>query len=97
MPLGGATKKLQQVVDMADDLYAKLNDLRQQVQEVRERVENTDTRVERIETTLEGQQALLEAIATEQGVDVETVLTEAAIEEAETDESSPGDAADPPT
>jgi DNA repair ATPase RecN len=86
MPLGGATKKLQQVVDMADELYAKLNELRQQVQEVRERVENTDERVERIERTLEGQQALLETIAAEQDVDVEAVLTEAAIEEAEDDD-----------
>lgn len=83
MALGGATKKLQQVVDMADELYKRLNELRQQLQEVRERVESTDDTVERLERDLEAQGALLEAIAEEQGVDVDAVLTDAAIEEAE--------------
>lgn len=83
MAFSGATKKLQQVVDMADKLYTRLDELRQQLQAVREQVEETSDRVERMERELEGQQALLVAIAERQGVDVDEVLTASAIDEAE--------------
>lgn len=97
MAFSGATKKLQQVVDMADKLYQRLDELRQQLQEVREQVDETSERVERVERELEGQQALLEAIAERQGVDVDEVLTASAIDEAErepepADESAAGTA-----
>lgn len=85
MAFSGATKKLQQVIDMADKLYKRLDELRQQLQEVRERVEDTNDRVERIERDLEDQQALLAAVAERQGIDVDEVLTESAIDEAETE------------
>ncbi len=61
---------------MAEDVYEKLNDLRQQLVEVRETVE-------RVDRTAEDNRALLEAIANEQGIDVDAVLAEASIEEAE--------------
>lgn len=90
MAFSGATKKLQQVVDMAEETYARLDNLRSQVEDVRERVERTDDRVERIERDLRGQRALLTALAEREGVDVDTVLTEAAIDEAEGDDGPPG-------
>lgn len=88
MALGGATKKLQQVVDMAEELYGRLDRLRSQVEAVNDRVERTDERVGRIERNLEGQRALLCALAEREGIDVDAVLTEAAIDEAEGTEQS---------
>jgi len=76
MGFGGTTEKLQKVASMAEDVYAKLNELRDQIQAMRETVERVDRR------TAENR-ALLEAIAAEQDVDVDAVLTETAIEEAE--------------
>jgi outer membrane murein-binding lipoprotein Lpp len=76
MGFGGTTEKLQKVASMAEDVYAKLNELRDQVQAMRETVERVDRR------TAENR-ALLEALAAENDVDVDSVLTETAIEEAE--------------
>ena len=81
MGFGGTTQKLQKVASMAEDVYAKLNELRDQMQAMRETVERVDRR------TAENR-ALLEALAAEEGVDVDAVLTETAIEEAENVEST---------
>lgn len=96
MPFSGATKKLQQVVDMADDLYGKIAEVREQVASVRESVERTDDRVGRIERRLDLQTAIIEAIADDQGIDVDEVRTRAAIDEAEadTDGEPPGQSGD---
>ena len=85
MGFGGTTQKLQKVASMAEDVYAKLNELRDQIQAMQETVERVDRR------TAENR-ALLEALAAEDGVDVDAVLTETAIEEAENvDESTTSD------
>lgn len=81
--LGDTTKKLQKLADTAEELFVKLNELRQQVQETRERVNATHDKVSELEHEQAEQRALLEALAEQQGVDVDQVLTEAAIEEAE--------------
>jgi methyl-accepting chemotaxis protein len=83
MPLGGATKKLQQIVDMAEQTYERLNELREQVQEMRQTVIDTNRRIRELERTVDDQRALIEALAHDTDVDVEQVLAEAAIEEAE--------------
>jgi len=89
MGLGSTTKKLQKVADMADDLYTKLNEQREQLQELRSTVEGTSDRVEDIDREQTEQRALLEAIAEEQGLDTDAILTEAVIEDAEaTDDSA---------
>jgi septal ring factor EnvC (AmiA/AmiB activator) len=84
MGLGNTAKKIQRVADMAETLYEKLDELRTQVNEVRAHVETTSQRVERIERDVEEQRAVLDALAREQGIDVDSVAAEAAIEEAET-------------
>jgi peptidoglycan hydrolase CwlO-like protein len=89
MALGGATKKLQQIVDMAEETYKRLNELRDQVQQMRETVIDTNRRVRRLERDLDDQGALVEALARDADVDVEQVLAEAAIEEAEPGEPDP--------
>ncbi|WP_178916668.1 DUF5798 family protein [Natronomonas gomsonensis] len=83
MGLGGATKKLQKVADMGEELYARMNELREQIVEVRETVQDTHERVAALENKVDQQAALLEAIAESEGIDVDELLTEVAIEEAE--------------
>lgn len=78
MGLGGTAQKLQKVASMAEDVYAKLNEVRQQLVELNETVDSIDRR------TVENR-ALIERLAEQQGIDVESVLAEAAIEEAEGD------------
>jgi vacuolar-type H+-ATPase subunit I/STV1 len=70
MGLGSTAKKLQKVVDIADELYAKLNDLKSDLTAMRDRVEETNDRVADLEAQVEHQQALLEAIAEKEGVDL---------------------------
>jgi len=83
MGLGGATRKLQKVADMGEELYSRINDLREQMLEVRETVKETNERVAALENKLDSQAALVEALAEKEGIDVEEILTEIAIEEAE--------------
>lgn len=83
MGLGGATRKLQKVADMGEELYSRINELREQILEVRRTVGETNERVAALENELEGQGAILEALAEKEGIDVDGILTEVAIEEAE--------------
>jgi predicted Rossmann fold nucleotide-binding protein DprA/Smf involved in DNA uptake len=85
MGLASATRKIQQVADTAEKLYEKLNELRVQVQAMRTDVTETRTRVESVEHQVERQAVLLDALAQKQGIDVDQLYAEAAIEEAETD------------
>lgn len=70
MGLGSTAKKLQTVVEMADELYAKLGELREQIAEMRSAIETTNDRVEHMEAELADQRALLEAMAEHQGVEI---------------------------
>ncbi|AFK19212.1 hypothetical protein E6P09_10560 [Haloferax mediterranei ATCC 33500] len=83
MALGGTAKKLQKVAEMAEDVYKKLNELREQIVEVRETVNETEARVDRLEAENAEQRAILEAIAEEQGVDLDAAIAQAHISEAE--------------
>lgn len=99
MALGGATKKLQKVADMGDELYGKINELRDQIIEMRATVQRTHERVEALENKVDQQAAIVEALAEKEGIDVDTISTEVAIEEAEpavteVDEADGGDGGD---
>lgn len=93
MGLGGTAKKLQKVTDMAEDVYARLNDLREQIVEMRETTQETSDRVDRLERETAEMRALLDALAEKEGIDVESVTAEAHIAEAERDDEADG--ADP--
>jgi len=88
MGFGSTAKTLQKVVDIADELYTKLSEVKTQLQALRGSVEETNERVDDIDRRLAEQQALLEAIADEQGIDVDAILTEAVIEDAEASEGA---------
>ncbi|WP_266076687.1 DUF5798 family protein [Haladaptatus caseinilyticus] len=93
MGLGSTAKKIQKVADMAEKLYVKLNELREQMVAIRDSLEATDERVQQLEVENAEQRALIEALASEQGIDVESVLAdveppEPVDEEGEADESA---------
>ena len=83
MGLGNTAKKLQRVADTAETLYQKIDELRSQVNEVKAHVETTSQRVERVERDMDEQRAVLDALAREQGIDVDSAIAETTIEEAE--------------
>lgn len=74
MGLGSTAKKLQQMVEIAEKLQARLKDLKDRVEGTQEAVNETADRVEAVEDELAEQRAILEAIATETGVDLEQVV-----------------------
>lgn len=94
MGLGSTAKKIQTLAERAEQLYSQMMELRDQIRELRERVERTDERIEHLDVRNAKQWALLKAIAEEQGIDVDEVLTAAAIEEVEARQGDDEEAAD---
>ncbi len=95
MGLGSATRKLQKVADMGEELYSRINELREQVLEMQETVRETNERVAALENKVDGQTAIVEALAKQEGIDVDELLTEVAIEEAEAPTETESDGLDP--
>lgn len=97
MGLGGTAKKIKKLSDLAEKMYAQVGELRETVTELRDRVEMTTERIEHLEAESRRQRALIEAMADQQGVDVDAVLdeveSELAAEESEEadDEAEPSD------
>ena len=94
MGLGSTAKKVQKLAETAEQLYAQLKDLRERVTNLEESVDATTDRVAELENDSEKQLVLLKEIAREHDIDVEQVLAEAAIDEAEAegDEDAEADA-----
>ncbi|AUX10180.1 hypothetical protein AArcSl_2560 [Halalkaliarchaeum desulfuricum] len=88
MGLGGTAKKIQTLADTAEKMYQRLNELREQVQATQESVTDTTDRVKRLENEMAEQRALLNAVAAELDIDVETVSAEAHISDAEVAEET---------
>ncbi len=91
MGLGSTAKTLQRVADMGEELYSRLNEVRAQLKQLRDTVEETNDHVASLESEIEEQRAILEALAEQQGVDVDSVIAEIHIDEAETDEQQQRD------
>lgn len=81
MGLGSTTKKIQIIADKAEQVYAQVDELREQLAEVRVKVDTTHDTVTELKVKHEQNRALLEALAEEQGIDVEQVLTDASIDD----------------
>lgn len=81
--LGNAAKKIQQLSDLAEKLYARVTELREMLEATQEQVDDTHERVTQLERQLDEQRALVDALAEEQGLDPEMLTATAAIEEAE--------------
>ncbi|WP_255191241.1 DUF5798 family protein [Natronobeatus ordinarius] len=87
MGLGSTAKKLQMISDSAEQMYKQVQELQGRIISLEEEVDETHETVTTLDHRVEEQRALLVAIAEEQGLDAEEILAEAAIEEAEDDES----------
>jgi predicted nucleic acid-binding Zn-ribbon protein len=81
MGLGSTAKKLQTVADRAEQLYTQVKDVQERLVGVEESTTETVKRVRTLERELAEQRALVEAIAEDQGIDVETLETDAVIED----------------
>jgi peptidoglycan hydrolase CwlO-like protein len=85
MGLGSTAKKLQQIADMAEDVYARLNQLREQVNETRKTVDETKARVDDMDRELAEQRAIVEALAEREGIDVDAITAEVHVVDAESE------------
>jgi DNA anti-recombination protein RmuC len=88
MGLGSTAKKLQKVVDAAEQLYAKMNEVIQRLTTLEEEVETTSRQVDVLERELAEQRALLDAVAETEGIDVEETLAAADLPEPAAEDSS---------
>ena len=94
MGLGSTAKKIQGISDKAEQMYGQVQELQQRIFHLEEEVDDTHDTVKRLDREMAEQRALLKAMAEEQGLDAEAILTEAAIQEAEADEESVDEAGD---
>ena len=81
--LGDTKQKIQNMIDTAEKLYAKMNEVRNDVDELRNRVEQTSDQVDTMSHELAEQRAVIEALAEQEGIDVDQVIADAVIEDAE--------------
>lgn len=92
MGLGGTAKKIQKMMDAAEQLYSKMNEVITELKAVQSEVETTSQQVDRIERDLAEQRALLDALADQQDIDVEAVLAEVELSDGgDAEDSDPGD------
>lgn len=94
MGFGDTAKKIQTLADRAERTYKKISELRDEVDETQETVIDTSERVKTLENEMAEQRAVLDAVAREVGVDLESVSTEAHITDAEAAAMDDGDGAD---
>ena len=90
MGFGDTAKKLKKLSKTAEKLYAKMNQLVEQLQDLRGRVENTSDQIEAMDRELAEQRAIVEALAREQGIDVDAVVAEVEAAADEADGESDG-------
>ena len=83
MGFGDTAKKIQTLADRAERTYQKINELRDEVEQTQTTVLDTSERVQKLENEMAEQRAVLDAVAREVGVDLESVSTEAHITDAE--------------
>jgi len=76
MPFGDTAKKIQRLSTIAEQTYEKINQLVSQLQDLRERVESTSDQLDSMDRELAEQRAIVEALAAEQGVDVDEVVAQ---------------------
>lgn len=95
MGLGSTAKKLQNLVDTAEDLYKRMNDLRDRLVRMETTVDETHERVDAIEREVVEIRVAIDAIADDQGIDVDRLVDDTDIESMTTtvdvDEDRSGD------
>ena len=74
MDIAGTKRKIQRVTKVAEESYKKMNEMLERMQEMENELQTTSQQVDHIEYELAEQRALLEAMAEQQGLDIEEVL-----------------------
>ncbi|GAD53237.1 hypothetical protein MBEHAL_1997 [Halarchaeum acidiphilum MH1-52-1] len=74
MGLTSTANTVSKLSDLAEKLYKRVESVRQQVQAMSDTVDETNDRIAGVERELAEQRAIVEAVAAENGVDVEAVL-----------------------
>ncbi|UIO99241.1 DUF5798 family protein [Halobaculum sp. CBA1158] len=96
MGLGSTAKKLQTVADLAEKLYAKVNEIRERVEAMQGAVQTTEERVKTLERDLAEQRAIVEAMAEAEGIDVAAVVDDVDHDGDEPTDETAGDAGESP-
>jgi DNA-binding transcriptional regulator GbsR (MarR family) len=94
MDIAGTKQKIQRVVKVAEETYKKINQVIEQVEQLQEDLEQTSQQVDYIEREQADQRALLEALAEEQGLDVEAILDDVEYPERLQETDDDGDSTD---
>jgi DNA anti-recombination protein RmuC len=77
MDITKTKKRIQRLIKVAEESYKKITQLMEKMEQLQRDLETTSEQVDHIEYELAEQRALLEAVAEQEGVDVEAVLAEA--------------------
>lgn len=88
MGLGSTARKLQMLSDTAEELYKKIGQILERIQQIETSIEDSSDRLDDIERRLARQEALLEALAEANDVDVSAIeMPEVAEDEPAEDEA----------
>lgn len=79
MNLSNAVERIKKLGDVVEKLVEQSNEMRERVINVEENVDETKERVATLEARVERQGALVEALAREEGIDVEDVYDDAGL------------------
>ena len=96
MDITATKKRIQRLIKVAEESYKKISKLMEQMEQLQTDMETTSGQVDQMERELAEQRVLLEAVAKQQGVDVETLLAEADLPPEPETESEKGSTDDSP-
>jgi DNA anti-recombination protein RmuC len=77
MDIAGTKKRIQRLIKVAEESYKRINSLRERMDKLQTDLESTSSQVDHIGYELAEQRVLLEALAEQEDIDVETLLEEA--------------------
>jgi len=77
MDITKTKKRIQRLIKVAEESYKKITQLMEKMEQLQSDLETTSEQVDHIEYELAEQRVLLEALAQQEGIDVETLLAEA--------------------
>jgi len=81
MDIAGTKKKIQRATTVAEESYKKINELLDKIQRLQEDMETTSRQVDRLEYDIAQQRAIIEAMAENEGLDVEEIIEAADLPE----------------
>jgi hypothetical protein len=90
MGLGSTAKNVQKLADLAEKLYKQVNEVLKRVGSLQDDVQEATDDVQAVRREQREQRAILEALADEQGVDVEATLEAADLDLPDADDGGTG-------